>query len=256
MRNENSRSAKKYALGFALFCLFAAIMTVLLALLVRRLDIRGARAESARSVSVSAPVSNAITVVIDAGHGGEDGGAVGVCGALEKDLNLEISSLLADMLRANGIKVVMTRNEDTLLYDPNSDHKGRKKMLDLAARLKIARETEGSIFVSIHMNSFTQSEYSGLQVYYSKNDPCSKSIADVIQANVKKYLQFSNSRKSKSATSAIFLLDRLDTPAVLIECGFLSNYNECLLLSNAEYREKLAFVIFCSLMDHISANSP
>lgn len=256
MRNENSQFAKKYALGFALFCLLAAALTVLLAALVYRIGGIAPNGDGAAAPTVSEQQANSITVVIDAGHGGEDGGAVGVCGAIEKDLNLEISKLLADMLRANGINVVMTRTEDILLYDPDSDYKGHKKMLDLAARLKIARETENSIFVSIHMNSFTQPQYSGLQVYYSKNDPLSKSIADIIQSNVKKYVQSFNSRKSKPATSAIFLLDRLDTPAVLIECGFLSNYDECLLLSSAEYRERLSFVIFCSLMDHISANSP
>ena len=128
-------------------------------------------------------------------------------------------------------------------------------MLDLAARLKIAKETPNSIFVSIHMNAFPQTQYSGLQVYYSKNDASSKKIADLIQSNVKKYLQSSNNRKTKSATSSIFLLDRLETPAVLIECGFLSNDEECKLLSTNEYRKKLSFVIFCSLMDYISNNN-
>ena len=167
-----------------------------------------------------------------------------------------VALLLADMLRANGVDVVMTRTEDILLYDPTDDYHGRKKMLDLAARLKIGKETPNSIFVSIHMNSFPQEKYSGLQVYYSKNDAESKRIADLIQSNTQTYLQPLNTRKTKGATSSIFLLDRLQTPAVLIECGFLSNYNEAKLLSCAEYRKKLAFVIFCSLTDYISNNSP
>ena len=101
MRNENSQFAKKYALGFALFCLLAAVLTILLAALVYRLEERVPTGDGVSAPTVSEQQANSITVVIDAGHGGEDGGAVGVCGAIEKDLNLEISKLLADMLRAN-----------------------------------------------------------------------------------------------------------------------------------------------------------
>ena len=109
-------------------------------------------------------------VVIDAGHGGEDGGAIGVNGVYEKDLNLSIALLLDEWLRAEGFETVLTRSEDILLYDKNSDYFGQKKVQDLAARRKIAEQYENAILISIHMNAFPESKYSGLQVYYSKNN--------------------------------------------------------------------------------------
>ncbi len=193
-----------------------------------------------------------ITVVIDAGHGGEDGGAVGVDGSFEKDLNLNIAFLLRDMLESNGIRTVLTRDEDILLYDRNVDYHGRKKVLDLAARLKIGKETENSVFVSIHMNSFPQQQYSGLQVWYSPNDSRSAEIAENVRKNVVSLLQEQNTRKIKPASSNIFLLNRLESPAILIECGFISNPTECSLLNTQEYRKQLAFAIFASISEFIS----
>lgn len=256
MNNKKAQSPGRYALDFVFFCVLGALLTLILVLLMSKFNSREKSNTEYAKAAAQYTEKSAVTVVIDAGHGGEDGGASGLGGALEKDLNLDIAFLLADMLRANGVDVVMTRTEDILLYDPTSDYHGRKKVLDLAARLKIARETPDSIFVSIHMNSFPQTQYNGLQVYYSKNDANSKKVADLIQSNVKTYLQPSNTRKTKGATSAIFLLDRLETPAVLVECGFLSNPEEARRLSTAEYRKKLAFIIFCSLCDYISNNNP
>ena len=188
------------------------------------------------------------TVVLDAGHGGEDGGASSKNGILEKDLNLSIAFLLKDMLEANGVTVVMTRTDDRLLYDRNSNYEGRKKALDLAARKKIAEETANSIFVSIHMNAYPAAQYSGLQVWYSPNHPHSKDVADTIQNSVKNSLQPLNERQTKAATSSIFLLHHLQTPAVLVECGFLSNPEEANLLNTKEYQRQLAFSIFLAIM--------
>ena len=193
-----------------------------------------------------------ITIVIDAGHGGEDGGAQSAEGLQEKEVNLKIAELLNDMLRSNGITTVMTRTEDILLYDRNADYHGRKKMLDLASRRKIAEETENAVFVSIHMNSFPETKYHGLQVFYSPHHPQSQELADLIQQDAQTFLQPDNHRKIKAATSAIYLLDRLHCPAVLVECGFLSNPNESALFATEEYRQEVAFVLFCSIMSYIS----
>ena len=187
-------------------------------------------------------------VVLDAGHGGEDGGASSADGIVEKDLNLEITLLLADLLRANGIEVVLTRETDTLLYDRNMDYHGRKKALDLAARKKIAEETPESVFISIHMNTYPNTDCTGLQVWYSPNDPSSSALAEEIQRTAKKLLQPENDRKTKAAGSSIYLLHHIQTPAVLVECGFLSTPAEAQLLSTPEYRQKLAFVLFCAIM--------
>lgn len=254
MKKEENQNHLAYALKFAVFGIVSALLTLILVFTISRFDAKTVQNVSSEETDIQAP-KNKITVVIDAGHGGEDGGANGSCGVVEKDINLRLAVMLSDMLEANGVNVVMTRTEDILLYDPSSDYKGRKKALDLAARLKIAKETPNSVFVSIHMNSFPQSQYSGLQVYYSKNNENSKKIADLIQSNTKLYLQENNRRKTKPATSSIYLLDRLDTPSVLVECGFLSNPEECMKLATDEYRQKLAFVMFCSIMDYISQNN-
>ena len=192
------------------------------------------------------------TIVIDAGHGGEDGGASTYGGSPEKELNLLIALDLRDMLEAAGFNVIMTRTEDTLLYDKNSDYKGHKKSMDLANRLKIARETEDAILISIHMNAFPETKYSGLQVYYSKNSPDSSSLAKLIQDMNKSVLSPDNDRKTKQAESNIYLLDRFEGTAVLIECGFLSNDAERERLNTAEYRKELAVCFFASVIKHVS----
>ena len=195
------------------------------------------------------------TVVIDAGHGGMDGGAVAPDGTPEKEINLEIAKLLEAMLRANGIATVMTRNEDILLYDRNADYQGHKKMLDLAARRRTAEETEHAVFVSIHMNYFPEPQYRGLQVFYSARHPNSEILAEQIQCTASAYWQSNNKRQTKPATSAIYLLDRLTCPAVLVECGFLSNPEEAALFSQADYKQEAAFTIFSALMSYISESN-
>lgn len=183
-------------------------------------------------------------LIIDAGHGGKDGGAVSVTGTQEKQLNLDISLTLRDMLHALGYEVIMTRDDDIELTHTDG---GTRKMQDLLGRLKIARDNPDAVFVSIHMNKFPIEKYSGLQVYYSQNDEQSLELARDIQNNVKTYIQQENNRKVKKADSSIFLLHKITSPAVLIECGFLSNNNEASLLDTLEYRTKLSAVIACSI---------
>ena len=195
------------------------------------------------------------TVVIDAGHGGEDGGTVSADGTPEKDLNLDIAFRLRDLLTADGIPVVMTRTEDKLLYDPDADYRGRKKSLDLAARREIAENTENCLFVSIHMNSYPDPRYSGLQVWYSPNDPASGPLAAAVQSSARSLLQPDNDRKIKPATSSIYLLHRLRVPAVLVECGFLSNPEEAARLATPGYRAEVAFAVFLGLREAMGAGA-
>ncbi len=192
------------------------------------------------------------TVVLDAGHGGEDGGASSASGIFEKDLNLSITMDIGAYLESCGISVIYTRTEDILLYDRNENYQGRKKILDLAARLKIARECENALFVSVHMNAFPQKQYSGLQVYYSPHHPLSQTLASTVQENARGYLDSTNQRKIKKASSSIYLLDRLEKPAILVECGFLSNDAEAERLASREYQKQLALVIGKSIADSIS----
>lgn len=183
------------------------------------------------------------TVILDAGHGGEDGGAIGVTGLVEKDLNLDLALRLAALLEARGYRVIMTRTEDVLLYDRNVDYQGRKKQLDLAARQAIGDAYPDAVFVSLHANTFSQSIYHGLQVWYSPNHASSAVLAECIRTAVTATLQPDNHRQSKVAGSNIYLLYHLGTPAVLVECGFLSNPAECRLLEDDAYRDALALAL-------------
>ena len=200
----------------------------------------------------SLPIS---VVVIDAGHGGEDGGASSASGVVEKDVNLSVAFALRDLFEAAGMPVVMTRTEDILLYDRGVNYQGRKKILDLAARQLIAEKVaavaaEGggsSLFISIHMNAFPAPQYSGMQVWYGVGDPASKEVADAIQA-ASQFLMPNNRRKTKAAGSNIYLLDHIKSPAVLVECGFLSNPEEAEKLSAEAYQYALAAVIFAGVV--------
>ena len=146
-------------------------------------------------------------VIIDAGHGGEDGGAVSKSGICEKDINLRLSMLLGDIFDAAGYSAVQTRTEDRLLYDRNVDFHGRKKILDMAARLNIAKSRNAELFISIHMNAFPQPIYRGLQVYYSPHHKDSENIAKSIQALAKTSLQPTNNRDvNLPAERYIFLI--------------------------------------------------
>ena len=205
----------------------------------------------------TAATESMVTVIIDAGHGGEDGGAVGTVNGQsihEKDINLSISLMLRDLLEANGVNVVMTRTEDVLLYDRNTNFQGRKKVLDLAARLHVGQSIENAVFVSIHMNAFPQSQYKGLQVYYSPNHSASACLAQGIQERVAGQLQKDNHRGIKRADSSIYLLEHLRCPAVLVECGFLSNVEECAALADPKYQQKLAFSLFCSVCETLATS--
>ena len=191
------------------------------------------------------------TIVIDAGHGGEDGGALASDGTKEKDLNLSVALSLSEMLKSGGYEVILTRDSDVMLY--SDEGLGSKKMQDLKKRLDIATSLDNVVFVSIHMNKFSQEKYRGTQVFYSKNDETSKQLADMIQSNIKEFLQKDNDRQTKSVGTNIYLLNKLDCPAVLVECGFLSNKDECDLLKNEEYRKQLAALIYCSVIEFLSA---
>lgn len=189
-------------------------------------------------------------VILDAGHGGEDSGTVGVNGVYEKDLNLSVSRALAAMLRSAGVTVIETRTEDKLLYRESENIRGYRKMYDLRNRLAVANATPDALFISLHMNSFSSPQYQGLQVYYA-DTAGSEQLARVIQSGVRAKLQPDNDREVKAAGSHIYLLDRAENTAVLIECGFLSNSEECEKLSSEDYRKQLCFSLFCGIITYM-----
>ena len=186
------------------------------------------------------------TIILDAGHGGVDSGAIGVNGILEKDLNLSVVLLLAEHFRQAGVRVILTREEDSLVLE-NERETGRKAK-DLAGRLEVAKQNPGALFVSIHMNSFPSPSCKGLEVHYAA-DATSESVARSVMKRAKEELMPDSRRTPKAADGDIFLLKNAVTPAVLIECGFLSNPDEAAKLSDKDYQKQLCFCIFCAIME-------
>ena len=204
------------------------------------------------AIDVSSNNNISQTVIIDAGHGGPDGGTSADDGTLEKHINLEIAHKLNDVLQSMGIKTVMVRTEDVSIHDESASTIRQKKISDLKNRLSIVNNTENSVFVSIHQNHFSSPKYSGTQVFYSKNNPCSKDLAESIRQSVISYLQKDNTREIKKSGSEIYLLNNAQAPAVMVECGFLSNYTDTQNLKNEDYQQKIAFIIAIGILDYLN----
>ncbi|MDD6800013.1 MAG: N-acetylmuramoyl-L-alanine amidase [Firmicutes bacterium] len=241
---DRSPVSVKSALIFALKIGAVAVFFTISALLLRFFFQKSNLPESAANASTEKQ-----RIIIDAGHGGIDGGAVSVTGTLEKDLNLRLSLVLRDVFKCFGYDVYMTRSDDTM---PDSgENSGSRKQRDLRARLLMTDSMPDAILISIHMNKFPQEKYSGMQVYYSVNNPSGKQIAESIRSLNSALLAPDNKRETKPADSKIYLLYKTKIPAVLVECGFISNVKEAELLETGEYRQKLACVIFCGAADTI-----
>lgn len=203
------------------------------------------------AVSTAASAETGKVIIIDAGHGGEDAGAIGINGAYEKDLNLAIALEVGKELTNRGYTVIYTRTEDKMLYLPEENIKGMRKISDLKNRCKLTDAYEDCILVSIHMNSFGSSKYSGLQVYYADGNVESRMLATKIQNSVREELQPENKRQVKNGKS-LYLLENSNGTPVIIECGFLSNESECEKLSQKEYQKQLSFSIICGIIEYIN----
>lgn len=178
-------------------------------------------------------------IVIDAGHGGMDGGALAPDGTLEKDINLSIAKVFAALMRVSGYKVVMTRESDIMLGSELSG--GSAKMRDLKARLTVANEHPHALTVSIHCNKFPMESCHGAQVYFGGADGSERAALAIQSALKKAYAD--NKRNIKKADSSIYLLHRATVPAVLVECGFLSNSADLAVLKDEREQKKLALCI-------------
>ncbi len=192
-------------------------------------------------------------IIIDAGHGGEDGGAE-VDGILEKDLNLSIAMILSDMLRANGFDVTDVREDDISVYSGDAETLSEKKTSDLNNRLKLFESDENNVVISIHQNKFTDPKYSGTQVFYSENHQDSIKLAESIRTAVTMLLQHDNTRELKKADENIFILDKTTVPAVIVECGFLSNPDERQKLCDEAYQKQMAFSIMLGFLEYYHMN--
>ena len=183
------------------------------------------------------------TVILDAGHGGIDSGAVGVNGELEKNINLEIVKDLRDMLTISGFNVVLTRNADKSIHDSGVTGIRNQKISDMENRLEIVRGYKDALFFSVHQNKFTDAEYFGAQIFYNENNPDNMLLAQIMQDNFK-VIQPGNNREIKLSGDELYLFKDTMIPAVLIECGFLSNEQDAKNLNSEEYQHKVAFMIY------------
>ncbi len=191
-------------------------------------------------------------IILDAGHGGFDGGAVASDGTVEKDINLKVCLALYNMLNEGGFEVVLTRESDVSTDDINGEKIASRKKSDLKNRLELMNKYPDAVFVSIHLNKFTTSAARGSQVFYSGRVEGSKALADSVQASITGMLQPDNNRVNKQATSSTYLIYNATVPAILVECGFLSNSAELELLKNYDYQNKMAFCIYCGITEYFS----
>ena len=189
------------------------------------------------------PLSDRKTVILDAGHGGEDGGASSQDGKLESMINLELAKRLNDLMHLIGIQTVMIRDTDRSVYT-SGNSLSEKKISDLKNRVEMINTLDQQILISIHQNYYTDSRYSGAQVFYAPTDG-SRELAERLQSALIASVNPGSTRQIKRA-DGIYLMQHIDCPGVLIECGFLSNLAEAEMLSEPEYQKKLCCVIASS----------
>ena len=182
-------------------------------------------------------------------HGGIDGGCTSAEGVHEKGINLDILLKLRDLLEVNGFEVRVSRDTDRSIHNEGVEGIAAQKSSDMDNRLAIFNESDNAVCISIHQNQFTDSKYSGAQMFYSKNDPRSEKLGESIRRSVTSLLQPENSRELKNDNGSVYILKKAEVPAVIVECGFLSNENEARLLSDSKYQGKMAFAIMCGFLD-------
>ena len=200
--------------------------------------------------TVSENIVSLRSVIVDAGHGGEDGGTQSSAGVLEKEINLDISLKIGTLLRLMGYNDVYTRTDDSLHYGNDATSQRQKKVSDIHYRMSIMKNCPDAVFLSIHQNYFTQSKYRGAQVFYSKNNALSKTLAQKLQDNIRTLIQPDNERQIKGSDADIYLLYHAEIPAVMVECGFMSNPGEALLLSDGEYQKKMSLAIAAGIEEY------
>lgn len=195
--------------------------------------------------TVAAPAfsrHSGLTVVLDAGHGAPDGGAVGISGTEEKDINLDIVLKLQEILESRGARVILTRTGDSGIFDGTAQTIHEKKVSDMRNRRDIINNSGADMFISVHMNAFGDSASHGLHVFYARNHPEAEATATAIQDSISA-VTGAKAHTVKTASDSLFLMKDPVPPAVLIECGFITNPEEEALLNTDEYRARIAFAI-------------
>lgn len=196
----------------------------------------------------STPVSNHV-VILDAGHGLPDGGAEASDGTYESNINLSIVEKLQKLLESSSCTVILTRSDENGIYELDADTIRKKKVSDMKKRVEIGNHSNAEIFISIHLNKIADSRYSGWQTFYQPENENSQTLATVIQDNLNYAIQKENKRVPAKVPD-IYLSKNLEIPFTIVECGFLSNSNECAMLQTENYQEILAWGIYTGIMDY------
>ena len=232
---------KKYIYSIAILLLLAVFMALMLN-----------SASKIKLLTSTKPITQMPKILIDPGHGGQDGGAV--CnGVLEKDINLSISGDTYDMIRLLGFETEMTRKDDNFVSDRGKNVKDRK-LNDMKARLEMYNSDENNVIISIHQNKFSDSKAKGSQIFYSPNTDNSKLLAQSVKCSINSLLHTGNDRECKASGKDIYLLKNTKQPAVIVECGFISNFEECQKLKNEDYQKQMSFAITTGLLDYYNTN--
>ena len=224
---------------FAVLCLITVICLLSFSIFANRM---------VTVFSESKPLSDRKTIIIDAGHGGVDGGATSCTGILESSLNLDIALRLNDLFHLLGIKTRMIRTTDCSIHT-EGESIAAKKVSDLKERVRIVNETENAILISIHQNYFSDSKYFGAQTFYGSSED-SDELAYQLQAKLAETLIPGNNRVSKKA-DGIYLMEHIKKCGILLECGFISNPQENAKLSTPQYQKNLSSVIACTVSTFI-----
>lgn len=223
--------------------LFVFFSIFLLSLIILLQDVK--LASSSQLIEDNHPI-----IIIDAGHGGEDGGAVGTDGTNEKDINLSISLKLNDILTVLGYETRMVRVADISIHNKSAETIRERKVSDIRNRVAIMEEYDNCLYISIHQNKYEDSRIWGAQTFYSPNDESSKNLAQFIQSSIVSKIQPDNKRIIKESGTSIYVLYNATKPAVMVECGFVSNFNELSQLKTEEYQSQIAFSISSGIINY------
>lgn len=190
------------------------------------------------------------TLILDAGHGGEDGGATSAAGNKESDINLAIVLKLEALMAFLGVETILTRSEDVSIHDSSCSTLREKKVSDLKNRAALIQSVPNALVISVHQNTFTDPKYHGTQVFYGAGD-LARQWADHTQETFRAFLAPDNNRKASGIPDHVYLFKHIDCPAILVECGFLSNGEEASLLLTDTYQRKVAMVLVGSYLQYL-----
>ncbi len=208
----------------------------------------GLKKENETISVVALPVENKV-IILDAGHGSPDEGASSNEGITEASINLSIALKVQNLLEEAGSTVILTRSDENGIYDEGSNSIREKKVSDIKNRVKIGNESSADIFVSIHLNKIPQQQYWGWQTFFKKGNENSKRLAECLQSGLNETIQKENKRESLKIEN-IYIVDHVEIPVAIVECGFLSNEEEEKLLPTEEYQNKLAWGIYVGIMNY------